>query len=397
MNRFIRQLQAVFAKEWLDARRDLRTLTPILMMPMIMVAGVTAMVLLVVSMAKDSEQMTLAVSGAEHLPELVQWFDEQGISVADIDKTTAPEDLYAQVAQGTLNMVLVLTPEETQKFSQGKTVKAWLVADSSRNELQAERGRVQNVLEQFSARFGALRLIARGVSPELARPLMVETVDVASSQKRTMMLLAGIPMTLMMTMFVAGMGLAAEMAAGEREKRSLEPLLITPVSRRALIWGKLLAVMAFSLIAVLFADILYAITLTKLPLSEIGVRLSLGLSDHLAVMSLAVIVVFMAASLQLFVATFARSFKDAQTYMGLLVMLPMAAYFYSIFNSADASPILHWLPVLGPQLLLLKVFQGEGLALAAFWPVAISGIAMGLVFALLTEWQLKREKTIYAL
>ena len=104
------------------------------------------------------------------------------------------------------------------------------------------------MLEAYSRRNGALRLLARGLAPALADAAGASpTRDHATPQARGALLFAMLPYMLVLTMFIGGMWLAIDSTAGERERQSLEPLLINPVPRDRILLGKLLATATFSL------------------------------------------------------------------------------------------------------------------------------------------------------
>ena len=117
--------------------------------------------------------------------------------------------------------------------------------------------------------------------------------------------------------------MAIDTTAGERERRSLEPLLVNPVSRSALTVGKWLATCVFGLVAALLTLALSLLMMRFVPLEQLGMQLSLG-GRQVVLMALAVApMALLASALQMFVATFARSFKEAQTYVSLLLIVPM--------------------------------------------------------------------------
>src|SRR5690606_21165635 len=116
---------------------------------------------------------------------------------------------------------------------------------------------------------------------------------------------------------------SADMTAGERERRSLESLLIMPVSSAAIMIGKWLTSVILTLGMLLLTLVLLWIALTYLPFNQLGLRVDVGWLAMVQISAALLPVVFFAVSLQLAVSIFARSFKDAQTYVGLLMFVPM--------------------------------------------------------------------------
>ncbi|MDZ7684878.1 MAG: ABC transporter permease subunit [Gammaproteobacteria bacterium] len=126
------------------------------------------------------------------------------------------------------------------------------------------------LIERYSHQVASLRLIARGMSPELIQTVSIEEVDVASKQQRAAAGLSFIPLYIMMAAFVSGMGIAIDTTAGERERKSLEPLLINPVERFQIVTGKWLAASLFSTIGLVLTAVLCIVAMLQAPLEEIG-------------------------------------------------------------------------------------------------------------------------------
>ena len=106
-------------------------------------------------------------------------------------------------------------------------------------------------------------------------------------------------------------------------------------------------------------------------------------------------IIALAVGLQLFVALFARSFKDAQTYVGLLLVVPMAPILYNMFNPGVYYDWFLWVPVLGQQVVIKELFLGgelDGLTLLKFW---LAGWIPAIIFINLAARQLRRAKIIY--
>ncbi|WP_410968580.1 ABC transporter permease subunit, partial [Salmonella sp. SAL4443] len=86
---------------------------------------------------------------------------------------------------------------------------------------------------------GKLRLVTRGISPEVIRAVYVEQVDVAPSKGVAMIFVSYLPYFMIFAIFNGAAPMISDATAGERERQSLEPLLINPVRRRTFVLGKL--------------------------------------------------------------------------------------------------------------------------------------------------------------
>jgi len=191
--------------------------------------------------------------------------------------------------------------------------------------------------------------------------------------------------------FVGGMNVAMDTVAGERERRSLLPLLLNPVSRRNVVLGKWLAVSFFAL-AGLVVDVLgfLAVFATEgIHVTASGPRIFLPVV--LGLLSLP----FLAASIQLLISMISRAVKEAQTYLSLIVFLPMGIGMFLVFSPAARRAWCSFLPLVGQQLQLEALMSGRGVTI--FEPVVLGGltVALAILILLVAANRLQRDEIIY--
>jgi sodium transport system permease protein len=206
---------------------------------------------------------------------------------------------------------------------------------------------------------GSLRLMARGVSPVVAAVLKVEDVEVSSAKQRAATIFNVIPIFLIAAAFTAGMQIATDATAGERERSSLEPLLINPVPRWQLICGKWLAAAVASLGGMAATLIITAYVLSRLSLEDLGVRVSLGVPECLLLLLALAPMALMAPSMQIYLACFAKTFKEAQSYMAFLVLAAMLPGLLATFYPISDKPWLQPIPVIGQYAVAVGVLGGK--------------------------------------
>jgi sodium transport system permease protein len=321
---------------------------------------------------------------------MVDWLEEKGIRVNPADA-----DAYAQVEQKELDYALIIPAEAAQEFASGESATVWLVYDATNNKVQGSIGFIRQQLWSWNGRMGSLRLLARGISPSAANPLAIREMNIASDEKMGFFVLASLPMFLVLLAFIGSVGFSADMTAGERERRSLESLLITPAKSLAIIGGKWLTSLLITLAVLLLEVLLLAIAFAYVPFDELGLRVDVTPLDLLGIFALLVPLAFLAIAMQLSIAIFARSFKDAQTYIGLLVFIPMLPMFYTLVNPSAYEPWFNWVPVLGQQAMIKELLMGAVISwwpLVQFWLVALPLSGLLLWF---TAWQLRKPKIVY--
>jgi pimeloyl-ACP methyl ester carboxylesterase len=180
-----------------------------------------------------------------------------------------------------------------------------------------------------------------------------------------------------------------------RERGSLEPLLINPVSRNAIVIGKWLVTVAFASVGIVlvFAGTLFM--LQRMSLEDLGMRLDIGTAQVFAILAGTVPLAFLASGVQLFVSAFARSFKEAQTYVSMLIFIPMIPGMVAAVSSLPSEPWMAAVPSLGQQMLLTRVLGGDDPGLTLFLVAGGSSMLLGLLCVILTARLFQHERIVF--
>jgi sodium transport system permease protein len=410
-------------KELIDAVRDRRALLALLLFPIVGPFVIYFMFNTIVDIADEAKDLTLPVVGAEYAPDLVDFLRQSGIKVEPVylgpvaeEKETQehkkepienhkepyvyPLNLHAslreKIEDRTYDFVLVIPKDFSYRMAQSRTVNIELFHESSRATAQAKVGRVQQVISYWGQETASLRLMARGISPTIINPISVQRINVASQQARAQRLLGMIPFFIIIAAFVCGMGIAVDATAGERERKSLEPLLVNPIQRTSIVVGKWMAAATFSGLGLLLVMVLNLLALSQVPLEQLGLSFSLGYVEIIGILIITLPLAFFATALQLFVGIFAKSFKDAQAYLSVISMLPMAPLFYNIFNTEDRELWMSLVPMLGQHMLLADVVAGKSPPMFDFAVAAVSVILFSLLFIYGATLVFKRERIIFS-
>ena len=285
--------------------------------------------------------------------------------------------------------------EFAERFRVSRPATVKVVADSSRTAARPKVERVRRLLQRYSAEIGSLRLIARGVSPQAMTPLQLEEVEVSTAQQRAAQVLTFIPMFIILAAFVGGLQIATDSTAGERERGSLEPLLVNPAPRAVFAAGKCLAASLMAMVTVALSTALCANIPRFLPLEDMGIRFRIAPAQFAAIMAAVLPMCLFSASLQASIATMARSFKEAQSYMGVLILLPMLPGMISSVSTLGDAPWMYWVPVLGQHVLLTGVMGGRWPAPWAFAVAALVSAVAAAVLIRLTTSLFRSERIIF--
>jgi sodium transport system permease protein len=385
----MRALLTVFAKEFLENLRDRRTLISALLFgplfgPLLFGAMVSRM--LNQSVAESDEPLHLTVSGRDHAPGLVRYLESQGVQLtfASFSESAARD----AVRSGAAPVVLILPMDYGPRFAAALPAPVLLVADSADSQTRKSADRARLLLGAYGSGVAQLRLQVRGMSPLLAMPVAVNEMDVATPTGRAVVVLGFITYFVLFAVLMGGLYLAIDSTAGERERGSLEALLSLPVARGSLVGGKILATCAYMCLSLAISLTAFVFVFRFVPLERLGMSANLGVGTALAFFAICLPFVPLGAALMTFVASFTRSYREAQTTVLLVPTLPIA--FASIYSLKPTSSLM-FIPSLSQHLLMTSVLKDEPIAVFDVVASAGSSALFALLLFMLTARHWRRE------
>jgi sodium transport system permease protein len=370
----VRAALVVFVKECRESLRDRRVLVNTLLLgPLLGPALFLVLLRMVIGreLEKAEQPLPVVVIGAERAPELIGALRQMGL-----EQRPAIADPELAVREQRIDLALRIGADFGADWRAGRPAQVELIFDSSRREGGSDVERLRGMLDSYSRRNGALRLLARGLSPAVATPLALATRDQATPQARGALLFGMLPYMLVLTIFIGGLWLAIDSTAGERERQSLEPLLINPVPRDRILLGKLLATAAFSLASLGLGMLAFMVAGRFMPTEELGMSLALGPRFIAVGLPVLVPLVLLICVAQVLIAGFARSVREAQTYLGLAQLVPLIPSIILSVVPIKAQLWMYAVPLLGQQLTLMRLVRAE--------PVPALGMAISMLVTLLT-------------
>jgi sodium transport system permease protein len=385
------QMLVVFKKEVKDAFRDRRAIMTIVLSAALSPILLGFMLNRVADRRRQLEEVTIPVVGMQHAPALIGWLRQQaGVTIKE-----GPADAEAAVRESREDVVVLIPDDFQKKFRTSSPAPVKIVSDGSRQTARPKVERARRLFQRYSSEIGTLRLVNRGVSPAIATPLQIEEIEVSSAQQRAAMILSFIPMFIVLAAFAGGMQIAMDSTAGERERGSLEPLLVNPAPRQAIAGGKWLAATFTSVLSVLLTTTLVMAMLRFIPMQEFGIRFRMVPSQIGLLLAAALPMSLLASGVQTYLATFAKSFKEAQSYMGLLIIIPMLPGMMASLYPLSGKPWMYPIPILAQQVLAADVVAAKATPWWAFVVAAASALILSVGLLLLTTRLLQRERIIF--
>jgi sodium transport system permease protein len=346
-------------KEIVDNLRDRQTLFyallfgPVLL-PLLIGGGLVAS--LKQATVSFDQPSPVAVSFSERAPNLMEF-----LRANNMDVEPAPDDIEGSVRSGDVAVVLEVPEDYASALRSGKPAPLIIHVNDGDKHSAKESRKLHTLLNAYAQTINALRMQHRGIDPSVFNSISIQLQDVSSNGFRGQILASILPFLLIVAMVMGGFYLAIDTTAGERERQSLEPLLSLPMSRYKLVLGKYLAVLTFvGLSSILTAISLYLVFRFLSPEAAGGV-LSFDGPTIFTAWLLASPLIFFISAVLMTVAASTQSTKEAQTYLGLLMVFPMAPFFILQFVNIKSASLTMALPMLSQYQLLERVVLQDSL------------------------------------
>ncbi len=348
----------VYLKELLDALRDRRTLFMVLISSVAVGPLVLVMVsALVAGIEKRAEARELVVQGLQHAPTLRNFLERQTYTVREADAS-----FEQQLRDSKLEHPVLVVPDSFEAdLAAGMAPLLEVVSSSSNQRAQGGTGTVLRLLRQFNQEQATLRLALRGVAPAALETVQVQERDLAAPGTRAAQLTSMVPFFVLMAVLYGALNAALDSTAGERERGSLEPLLMTPAPRWSLVLGKWAAVATVGMLIAVLSCLSFLPGQWLLRSEVLASMFRFGVSEALAFIGLLLPLAGALAAVLMAISIRCKTFKEAQASVTLVVlavsMLPMV----TLLNQEGEAPWHLWVPALAQVTLMSKVLKGEGL------------------------------------
>lgn len=366
-----KQVWTVWLKEVKDTIRDRRTLMSMLILPIFLMPA------LIVGIGKFAQYQTnqaeqkpisVAFSNSEAAPELVSFFKNQDkINVVEVsgDLTTAIRDKKADAG-------LEIPVNFNFELARRVPVKINLIHTSTNGNDSLVLSRVTTAVASYNNSVLVKRFSQQKINPAILTGLSLNPQDTATEKERGGFFLGFlIPLLIVMWSIIGGQYTAIDVSAGEKERKTLEPLLMTPINRLSLVTGKFLSVATASLVSVLaslgslyFAVNYFGLASTKglntgQSVSASSISISLDPQALIIILLVSVLLVLMFAAIILSLGIFAKSYREAQSYISpayLVIILPIV-----LVNSLQGFVPGNWffaIPAINAVLLFKELLLG---------------------------------------
>lgn len=393
-------LTIIFRKELKDMLRDRRTLFFMIIMPFLVIFLIFNLSMrLGMDMEKRAQEKELqvAVFAAGPLPEFINLL--QVSKKVKINTTVNKKEIEQTVQNGRLDFAISFAEDFSETVDREGTneVQVYYKASTSENEMALER--IRKVMEKYKQQLLERRLQKKNMTAAFVEPIKIVEKDVSSIREKMGQRLGGmLPYFLVIFCFLGAMYPAIDLAAGEKERGTMETLLVSPASRLQIVVGKFLVVTASGIFTALSSVLwLYLVFRQSrmIPPGVLGVILKLiEWKSLLLLFSMIIPLCAFFAAILLSVSVFAKSYKEAQSIITPLNIMIIIPVLIGIFPGIKLNAATALIPILNISLATKEIIAGtiSPLLMAEVFLVLFALAALGLIFC--TRW-FNREAVIF--
>lgn len=401
----------IYKKELLELVRDRKVLffmvaLPLLIFPLLI--GVTIYFTGEVVSDAQSKTLTFAVSGKASAPELMA----QLAQLDSLELLTLEEDMSdidnakEAVKQSKVDFVLQIPSNYSNDIlSTGQVTINIVLNDAQINSARSRLVKITDEIEKNNKRAAYASLQINELMQEaMENPIIVERINVADDREQAGSLFGGmVPYVLFILCLQGAMLPAADIGAGEKERGTLETLLLSPINRVNIVIAKFLTIgtagVTTALVTIFSVALWGLLGLQFVPASEgleimTGFMSSIGLLDFLLIFLMLVPVVATFASLLLTLSIYARSFKEAQGYMNPLIVLLFFPVILAIIPGIELKGVWAWIPLTNVALAIKELIKGTMDYVQLFSIFGSSVILAGALLAFCVYW-FNQEKVLF--
>lgn len=369
----MKEMLAIYWKEISDAMRDRRTLMMVMFSSLLSVPFLLFIFSTVMSQVESQavDRSVIAVN-MQDAPSLENYMARQGYVVK-----AAPANYEEQSRNKELAKPVLIVPAHFEDdLAALKKVGLEIAYDTSNRSAEMGLSPLRKLLNGFVQEKAALDLLMRGIAPELLQNVEIKEKHLTRADERKVTITGMLPMFLIMAIVMGGMFAAIDTTAGERERGSLEPLMMNPVSGWQLAMGKTAAVATVTLLIVLLTVASFFPAQSLIANDALRAEFQFGLKDAVAFLMILIPLAAALSAIQVALSLTCKTFKEAQVRNQIISLVVTFMPMFFILNPGKEPAWLGWVPVMAQTQMMNQILKGEFVSLAAMGMAIVVCIAI---------------------
>ena len=387
----------VFKKEMKDIFRDKKTLITSILLPLLILPILYGFMGKGISKDIDEVNNKMKISIVSTGENSIESY----LNTLGNVEVIKSDDIVKDINNGKIDAAVVIPDGIEDGIKDNVTMDVEILFDTSSNKSSMTRSGIYNILSDYSKLIVKNRLEEKNIDISILTPFQLQTKGIEkenqSSGVGTMILSMLLPLMLIMYSATSPLPVAVDLAAGEKERGTLEPLLTTQANRTSLLWGKLFAITTMGVITVIASLTGLFIAIKRNPVLFGGASGSLGMDTKslLLIGTITILVTMTFAALELSISIYARSFKEAQTYLTPMTLLGMFVGFSSyLINVKTVTNVQFFIPIYNAAICLKEIAIGK-INYTHYWITIGVMIVAVIVSILITRTMFNKEKVIF--
>ncbi len=377
----------IFKKEMTDTLRDRRTLIFMLLIPIaaipLLIMGLSSLMVSQITKAKE-EISAVVIEGESFLPEDLRtlFVEAPGLSIKTVGEFEG-KDLKAELKQGNLQALVVVSEGFGSNLAQENPTEIEILYDESELKSEFARDKIEDILVDYKEQVIRKRMEQRDISTQILTPFAIKSQNVAPLQKMVGKKFGTfLPYLIIVMCFMGAMYPAIDLAAGEKERGTLETLLVSPATRGEFVFGKYLVILVTGIVAAFLSlgSLVFSMEYMVEDLVQDLSKMLVIQFDIQTIILVFLIILPLAgifAGVLLSVSIFARSFKEAQSYITALNMAIIFPLIVSLLPGVEMSYRMALIPVVNASLILKDAISGT-----IQWNYVLVALASNVILAI---------------
>ena len=349
-------IYVIFKKEYKDIVRDTRALLTVSLISIL--AGPLILLMIsnmLASFETRAERRVIVVHGIENAPSLENHLKRE---TTVIEK--APDDYAQALLDGKLvDPVLVIPTDFEEHWLKGEPQSLTIMTNSSNARIHAGVGRVKRWVSGLSGDRNSILLAMRGVSPNAGEFINLEDVDLASAKAETAKIFGLLPYFLVLAALYGVWGSALDTTVGERERGTLEPLLVIPHPAWKVVLGKWCAVVLVGSLIAGIAILSFLPAQWLMQSETLRAMFTFGWFEVLICFVVILPLTGLFAAMLMLVGIFAKNTRQAQANATVVLLISTFLPMMTQLGSNEIKTWHHWFPMLAQHHHILELFKGE--------------------------------------
>jgi len=359
----MRNIAIIYRKEILDTIRDRRTIISMIVVPILLFPMLTlGFSSFAASMVEKSavEVHKIAIIGSEYAPHFFAAADTcSKIKIVTIN----PDSVKQAIDSKQIRAALIIPGDFESRLQAFDSTGFTILFNAAETKSNFAADRLFKLADNYREQIVAKRFDERNIDPRLVKPFVIDRENVASEKMGSFLLSMFIPYIIILLSMIGAMYTAIDLTAGEKERGTLETILVSPVPRWQLASGKFLTILTTSVVSTML--VLASMTGTmylgimSTPVATEFVGFEITLVMIFVILLMMIPTACLLSALLMSIAIFAKSYKEAQSYISPLMILVILPALVSFIPGVELSLELSFLPLVNICLVIKEALMGN--------------------------------------